>query len=75
MPPMRWASPAPSRRRDVGRAPTRPPGDGRRHVELYPSGRLKLDEMIPVRVPLEQVNVVFDAMRKGTAAPSVIVFD
>jgi len=36
---------------------------------------LKLDEMISARLPLERVNEAFDAMRKGTAARSVIVFD
>ena len=45
------------------------------YVELYLSGALKLDEMISARLPLERVNEAFDAMRKGTAARSVIVFD
>jgi len=45
------------------------------YVELYLNGTLKLDEMISARLPLERVNEAFDAMRKGTAARSVIVFD
>jgi S-(hydroxymethyl)glutathione dehydrogenase/alcohol dehydrogenase len=45
------------------------------YVELYLNGTLKLDEMISARLPLERVNEAFDAMRQGTAARSVIVFD
>jgi S-(hydroxymethyl)glutathione dehydrogenase/alcohol dehydrogenase len=46
-----------------------------RYVELYLSGQLKLDEMISARLPLDQVNAALDAMRQGTAARSVIVFE
>ena len=46
-----------------------------RYVELYRSGRLHLDEMISARLPLEGVNDAFEAMRRGTAARSVIVFE
>jgi len=46
-----------------------------RYVELYRSGQLHLDEMISARLPLEQVNDAFEAMRRGTAARSVIVFE
>ena len=35
----------------------------------------KLDEMISARLPLERVNDAFEAMRNGTAARSVVVFD
>ncbi len=45
-----------------------------RYVDLYQRGQLKLDEMISARIPLEQVNEAFEAMRKGTAARSVVVF-
>src|SRR5581483_6954613 len=45
-----------------------------RYVELYRSGVLRLDEMISARLPLEQVNDAREAMRHGTAARSVIVF-
>jgi S-(hydroxymethyl)glutathione dehydrogenase/alcohol dehydrogenase len=45
-----------------------------RYVELYRSGLLRLDEMISARLPLEDVNDAFEAMRRGTAARSVIVF-
>ncbi len=46
-----------------------------RFVDLYLDGRLKLDEMISARMPLDRVNDAFDAMRRGSAARSVIVFD
>jgi len=46
-----------------------------RYVELYRSGQLRLDEMISARLPLERVNDAFEAMRRATAARSVIVFD
>ncbi|TMA50229.1 MAG: zinc-binding dehydrogenase [Deltaproteobacteria bacterium] len=46
-----------------------------RYVELYRSGQLRLDEMISARLPLERVNDAFEAMRRGTAARSVIVFE
>jgi S-(hydroxymethyl)glutathione dehydrogenase / alcohol dehydrogenase len=46
-----------------------------RYVELYRSGQLRLDEMISARLPLDRVNDAFEAMRRGTAARSVIVFD
>ena len=46
-----------------------------RYVELYRRGLLRLDEMISARLPLERVNDAFAAMREGTAARSVIVFD
>ncbi len=46
-----------------------------RYVDLYLRGQLKLDEMISARIPLEQVNEAFEAMRKGTTARSVVVFD
>ena len=46
-----------------------------RYVELYRSGQLQLDEMISARLPLERVNDAFEAMRNGTAARSVVVFD
>jgi S-(hydroxymethyl)glutathione dehydrogenase/alcohol dehydrogenase len=46
-----------------------------RYVDFYLDGRLKLDEMISSRLPLEDVNQAFDRMRKGEAARQVIVFD
>lgn len=46
-----------------------------RFVDFYLNGQLKLDEMISARRPLEEINVCFDEMKKGTVARSVIVFD
>jgi S-(hydroxymethyl)glutathione dehydrogenase / alcohol dehydrogenase len=46
-----------------------------RYLELYRSGQLRLDDMISARLPLEGVNDALEAMRKGTAARSVIVFE
>ena len=44
-------------------------------VELYLQGRLKLDEMIALRGPLDDVNVMFERLRGGEIARQVIVFD
>ncbi len=46
-----------------------------KYVDFYLDGRLYLDEMISERLPLDDVNVAFDRMRKGEAARQVIVFD
>lgn len=46
-----------------------------RYVELYLSGRLKLDELVSRRITLDEVNDGFEAMRRGEVARSVIVFD
>ena len=46
-----------------------------RYVDLYLNGQLLIDELITARRPLEEINICFDEMRKGTAARSVIVFD
>ena len=43
-------------------------------VELYQQGRLKLDELISNRYPLEQINEAIDSTRKGEALRNVIVF-
>jgi S-(hydroxymethyl)glutathione dehydrogenase/alcohol dehydrogenase len=45
------------------------------YVDFYLNGQLKLDEMISSRMPLEQVNDAFDALRKATAARTVLTFD
>jgi S-(hydroxymethyl)glutathione dehydrogenase/alcohol dehydrogenase len=46
-----------------------------RYLELYRSGQLDLDAMISARIPLDRINDAFDAMRNGTAARSVVLFD
>jgi S-(hydroxymethyl)glutathione dehydrogenase/alcohol dehydrogenase len=45
-----------------------------RYVDLYLSGRLKLDELVSRRITLDEVNAGFDAMRRGEVARSVITF-
>ncbi len=46
-----------------------------RLINLYEHGRLKLDELITARYPLEQINEAIDAVEKGQALRNVIVFD
>ena len=43
-------------------------------VDLYKAGRLKLDELITARYPLDQINEAIDAVKKGQALRNVIVF-
>jgi NDMA-dependent alcohol dehydrogenase len=45
-----------------------------RLVNLYQQGRLKLDELITARYPLDQINEAIEAMEKGEALRNVIVF-
>ncbi len=45
-----------------------------RLVELYMQGKLKLDELISQRLPLDAINDGFAAMKLGHVARSVIVF-
>lgn len=44
-------------------------------VELYRAGRLKLDELITGRYPLERINEAIAAVNAGKALRNVIVFD
>lgn len=45
-----------------------------RLVELYKLGRLKLDELVTGRYPLEQINEAIAAVNRGEALRNVIVF-
>jgi S-(hydroxymethyl)glutathione dehydrogenase / alcohol dehydrogenase len=45
-----------------------------RYVALYKAGRLKLDELISGRYPLEKINEAIVAVEKGEALRNVIVF-
>jgi S-(hydroxymethyl)glutathione dehydrogenase/alcohol dehydrogenase len=45
-----------------------------RLVDLYQHGRLKLDELITNRYPLEQINEAIEVVEKGEALRNVIVF-
>jgi S-(hydroxymethyl)glutathione dehydrogenase / alcohol dehydrogenase len=46
-----------------------------RYVRLYEQGRLKLDELVYARIPLDSVNDGLDSFRRGDVGRSVIVFD
>ena len=43
-------------------------------VDLYQQGRLKLDELVTKRYPLEQINEAIEAMERGEALRNMIVF-
>ncbi len=45
-----------------------------RLVELYQQGRLKLDELISGRYPLEEINEAVESVRRGEALRNVITF-
>ena len=45
-----------------------------RLVALYQAGRLKLDELITGRYPLEKINEAIDSVERGEALRNVIVF-
>ena len=45
-----------------------------RLVELYEQGRLKLDELISGRYPLEEINDAIESVKRGEALRNVIVF-
>lgn len=46
-----------------------------RLVQLYESGRLKLDELITRRYPLTQINDAITSMERGEALRNVIIFE
>lgn len=46
-----------------------------RYIDMYMDGRLKLDELVSARIGLDEVNDGFAAMKSGSVARSVIVFD
>jgi S-(hydroxymethyl)glutathione dehydrogenase/alcohol dehydrogenase len=45
-----------------------------RYISLYKAGRLKLDELITARYPLEQINEAIRSMASGEAIRTVIIF-
>jgi S-(hydroxymethyl)glutathione dehydrogenase/alcohol dehydrogenase len=45
------------------------------YIDFYMQGRLHLDEMVSRKLPLEDVNEAFRAMKAGEVARSVIVFN
>ena len=46
-----------------------------KYIDFYMQGRLKLDEMITRRMPLEDLNEAFRAMKAGEVARQVLVFN
>ena len=46
-----------------------------RLLNLYKSGKLKLDELITRRFPLEEVNAAFEVLGRGEVARSVLTLD
>ncbi len=52
----------------------RPPVDLPKLAELYLAGRLKLDELVSRKYPLDAINKAFDDARRGEALRNVIVF-
>jgi Zn-dependent alcohol dehydrogenase len=54
---------------------TRPDVDVPRLAEWYRQGRLKLDELITHRYPLERINEALDSMERGLALRNVLVID
>ena len=46
-----------------------------RYVDFYLDGRLRLDEMISSRIPLNGINDAFEHLRQGDVARQVVVFD
>jgi S-(hydroxymethyl)glutathione dehydrogenase/alcohol dehydrogenase len=46
-----------------------------RWLEFYRQGRLRLDEMVSARRPLDDINEAFRSMRAGEVARNVLVFE
>jgi Zn-dependent alcohol dehydrogenase len=44
-------------------------------IELYRQGRLKLDELITARYPLDRINEAIEVVKRGEARRNVIMFD
>lgn len=44
-------------------------------ADLYQQGRLKLDELLTRRYPIEQINEAYAALERGEVARSVVVFE
>jgi S-(hydroxymethyl)glutathione dehydrogenase/alcohol dehydrogenase len=43
-------------------------------LELYPAGRLKLDELVTNHIALEDINEGYRAISEGSTARSIVVF-
>ena len=49
-----------------------PRADIPRIVDLYMAGKLKLDELITERMPLERINDAFELMERGEVARTLV---
>ena len=49
-----------------------PRADIPRIVDLYMAGKLKLDELITERLPLERINEAFELMERGEVARTLV---
>jgi Zn-dependent alcohol dehydrogenase len=58
-----------------GMGSTRLSVDVPRLVDLYRQGRLKLDELVTARYPLDRINEAIEAVERGEALRNVIVFE
>jgi S-(hydroxymethyl)glutathione dehydrogenase / alcohol dehydrogenase len=45
-----------------------------RYVDLYLQGRLKLDELVSARIPLEEVSGGLEELHSGAVTRSVVTF-
>ena len=43
-------------------------------VDWYMEGRLRIDELITHRLPLERINEGFELMKKGESIRSVVIY-
>jgi S-(hydroxymethyl)glutathione dehydrogenase / alcohol dehydrogenase len=43
-------------------------------VDMYMEGRIRIDEMITHKMPLEKINDAFDLMHRGESIRSVVVY-
>ena len=46
-----------------------------RYVDFYLNGKLRLDDMVSQRLPLDRVNDAFEDMKRGEVARTVLTFD
>ncbi len=46
-----------------------------KHVDAYKQGKLKLDELITERYPMDRINVAIESMEKGQAIRNVVMFE
>ena len=51
-----------------------PAADLPRLIDHYQQGRLKLDELISGRYPLEEINQAIASVKRGEALRNIIVF-